>query len=114
MSTVVALLDTGVYYDHEDLYLNIYLNQGEIPSALAASLTDTDSDGLITFRDLNHSSNQSFVFDYNGTGYIDAGDLLSDPSWENGDDQDGNGFVDDLVGWDFQDNDNDPSSTVPD
>jgi subtilisin family serine protease len=108
MSTVVALLDNGVLYDHEDLYLNIYLNQGEIPSALAASLTDTDSDGLITFRDLNHSSNQSFVSDNNSTGFIDAGDLLSDPSWENGDDQDGNGFVDDLVGWDFQGNDNDP------
>ena len=27
MSTVVAVLDNGVYYDHEDLYLNMYLNQ---------------------------------------------------------------------------------------
>ena len=108
MSTVVAVLDTGVYYDHEDVYLNIWLNEGEIPAGLASNLFDTDHDGLITFRDLNHAANEAFVTDHNGTGYIDAGDLLADATWENGDDGDGNGFVDDLVGWDFLNNDNDP------
>jgi subtilisin family serine protease len=41
---------------------------------------------------------------------------LSNQSWknqgekpENGIDDDGNGYVDDVVGWDFRDNDNDPS-----
>ena len=110
MTTVVAILDKGIDYHHEDLYLNIYLNQGEIPPALMPNLADIDGDGLITFRDLNDNANQSFVFDFNNTGYIDAGDLLADPSWEDGTDDDDNGFIDDLVGWDFFDNDNDPKT----
>ena len=71
-------------------------------------MTDTDGDGLITFRDLNAPANAAFVTDLNGNGYIDGGDLLNDSRWENGLDEDDNGKVDDLVGWDFQDNDNDP------
>jgi subtilisin family serine protease len=52
--------------------------------------------------------NGAFVTDVNGTGYIDGGDLLNDPRWENGVDNGGNGYADDLVGWDFVNNDNDP------
>ena len=46
--------------------------------------------------------------DLNGNGRIDAGDLLSDPRWEDGLDQDANGYLDDLIGWDFANSDNDP------
>ena len=109
VSTVVAVLDAGVDYTHEDLYLNIWLNEEEIPAALASNLIDADGDGLITFRDLNDAANAGFVADLNGTGYIDGGDLLADATWADGSDTDGNGFVDDLVGWDFQDGDNDPN-----
>lgn len=35
METVVAVMDTGVDYTHADLYLNIWLNEGEIPSEIA-------------------------------------------------------------------------------
>ena len=108
MSTVVAVNDSGIDYTHEDLYLNIWLNEGEIPAAIAARLTDADADGVISFRDLNDPSNAAYVTDLNGTGYIDAGDLLADPTWEDGVDTDANGYVDDLVGWDFYSNDNDP------
>ncbi|MBI1314193.1 S8 family serine peptidase [bacterium] len=107
-TTVIAQIDSGVDYTHPDLYLNIWLNQGEIPEALRSSLTDVDTDGLITFRDLNDPSNASFVTDLNGSGYIDAEDLLDDPHWADGIDTDGNGFEDDLVGWDFVGNDNRP------
>lgn len=103
---VVGDIDTGIDYTHPDLYLNVWLNQGELPTGM--SLRDIDSDGLITFRDLNNSVNASFVSDINNNGRIDAGDLLNDARWENGSDQDGNGFVDDLIGWDFVNNDNDP------
>lgn len=111
MSTVVAILDQGVDYTHEDLYLNIWINEGEIPSQVAAALVDTDADGIITFRDLNESANASYVSDINNTGYIDAGDLLADDAWEDGVDSDGNGYVDDLVGWDWEEGDNDPYPT---
>jgi len=108
MKTIVGVIDTGIDYRHPDLFLNIWLNQREIPTTLRASLSDIDSDGLITFRDLNDSANASYVSDYNSNSRIDAGDLLNDVRWENGRDEDGNGYVDDLVGWDFVNNDNDP------
>ena len=104
--TVIGVIDTGIDYTHPDLYLNIWLNPGEIPKNLG--LVDTDSDGLITFRDLNNSANAAAVADINGNGRIDAGDLLNDVRWENGIDNDGNGRIDDLIGWDFRNNDNDP------
>jgi hypothetical protein len=106
LSTVVAIIDRGgaAEYFHEDLYLNIWINEGEIP----IGVIDTDADGIITFYDLNDSANASWTTDFNGTGYIDAGDLLADPVWENNIDDDANGYIDDLIGWDFEENDNDP------
>ncbi|MBF0443920.1 MAG: S8 family serine peptidase, partial [Oligoflexales bacterium] len=57
-SVIVAVIDTGVDYNHEDLKEAIWKNTREIPG--------------------------------------------------NGSDDDNNGFVDDVMGWDFNENDNDP------
>jgi len=114
---IVNVNDTGIDYTHPDLYLNVWLNQKEIPFAVGTkpnTLRDTDADGLITFWDLNTRDangspiNASFARDVNRNGYIDAGDLLNDPRWEDGSDREHNGYVDDLIGWDFVNNDNDP------
>lgn len=59
-SVVIAIVDTGVDWTHEDLRDNIWRNPGEIPI--------------------------------------------------NGIDDDGNGFVDDVRGWDFADDDNNPKN----
>ncbi len=107
-SNIIGIIDTGINYTHPDLYLNIWLNQREIPSDLRVELFDADFDGLITLRDLNNPTNAAFTRDLNSNGYIDAGDLLNDRRWANGSDDDRNGFRDDLIGWDFQENDNDP------
>ena len=64
---VVAVIDTGVDYTHEDLWDNMWQNPGEM---------GTDSNG-------NNKAT-------------------------NGIDDDNNGYVDDLVGWDFVSNDNKP------
>ena len=104
----VGVVDSGIDYTHPDLYLNVWLNQKEIPAALKSGLRDTDGDGLITFRDLNNAVNASYVADKNANGRIDAGDLLKDTRWADGVDQDANGYKDDLIGWDFVNNDNDP------
>jgi len=111
---VTGIIDSGIDYTHQDLYLNVWLNQGEIRSlSFYSFLQDIDKDGLITFRDLNSSINltnpSANLKDLNINGYIDAGDLLNNQSgWEDGKDNDSNGYIDDLIGWDFVNKDNDP------
>ncbi len=100
----VAVIDTGIDYTHPDLYLNVWINQGEIPNR--DSFADVDHDGLITFRDLNAPDNLGKVPNTNQTSYIDAADILA--AWSDGTDADGNGYVDDLIGWNFIDNNNNP------
>ncbi len=75
---IVAVIDAGVDWQHEDLADNIWNNLAE----------DADGDG----RTLE------FI---NGEWQLDPGDL-------DGIDNDNNGYVDDLIGWDFVNNDNNP------
>ena len=101
-NVVVGVIDSGIDVTHPDLYLNIWINQGEIPTALKAQLTDGDADRRITFYDLNDPVNAAWVRDSNGNAYIDAEDLLADPGWADGLDTDHNSFVDDFFGWNFR------------
>lgn len=75
---VVGVLDSGMDWQHEDLVDNVWQNLAE----------DADGDGHVL----------EWV---NGSWVMDPGDL-------NGIDDDGNGYVDDLIGWDFVNDDNDP------
>ncbi|WP_417732209.1 Ig-like domain-containing protein [Rosistilla oblonga] len=58
--TVVGVVDSGIDPTHPDLYLNIWVNQGELPAKYLVAdadghkLQDIDGDGLITFYDLNN------------------------------------------------------------
>jgi subtilisin family serine protease/subtilisin-like proprotein convertase family protein len=122
--TIVGIIDTGIDYRHPDLYKNIWINQGEIPASRLANLTDIDPDGagpalpdgLITFYDLNDPINigAGKITDQNGNGRIDGGDLLAPMNgalggWADGlNPDDTRGWTDDLVGWDFINNDNNP------
>lgn len=118
---IISVMDTGIDYNHVDLYKNIWLNQKEIPTTRKAKLLDIDSDGLITFRDLNDSRNQGTgkITDQNGDGRITADDILAPMKktngvdnglggWADGVDTDGNKYKDDFVGWNFVTNTNRP------
>jgi PKD repeat protein len=77
---VIAINDTGVDWDHEDLQSNVWQNLAE----------DSDGDG--------HTLELII-----GTYWVlDPGDL-------NGVDDDGNGFIDDLIGWNFITSNGDPN-----
>ncbi|MGE3819523.1 MAG: S8 family serine peptidase [Isosphaeraceae bacterium] len=121
-NVAVASIDTGVNYNHPDLYKNIWINQSEIPTSRLPNLVDLDGDGLITFWDLNEPINQGVgkIQDVNGDGRITGTDLLA-PMQKNGSGVDtglggwadghtsGNPlYVDDLIGWNFITNTNDP------
>jgi len=69
-NVLVAVIDTGIDYDHPDIADNLWVNSSE---------------------------------DVNGNGRVDESDF-------NGVDDDGNGFIDDLRGWDFTDAPNYPAA----
>jgi subtilisin family serine protease/subtilisin-like proprotein convertase family protein len=121
---VVAVMDTGIDYDNPDLYLNIWINQAEIPKSRLKNLVDVNHDGYISFRDLNNPINQGpgKITDINHDGVIDAADILApmvlnaqgqdtgQGGWAfPGNTQDGDtAHPNDFIGWNFVNNTNDP------
>ena len=80
---IVGIADSGVAWRHEDLVDNIYQNLGE----------DADGDGKVI-----EESGDTWIFD---------------PDDIDGIDDDGNGYADDFVGWNFL-NDDDEEDNDPD
>jgi subtilisin family serine protease len=106
----VAVIDTGIDIAHRDIYMNIAINEREIPPWALDVIrqNQADMDPTISFIDLNYAPNRAVVpSDQNNNGYIDGEDLIAPGSpWLNGVDDDGNGHEDDLVGWNFGDRNN--------
>ncbi len=112
----VAILDTGINWDSAGLRDKVALNKAELPLPRKADGSDCAE------------------YDCNNNGALDVDDYKDDPAvkaradqrpagqreprgedlikaFSNHTDADGNGYVDDIAGWDFFDDDNNPADT---
>ena len=122
----IAVLDCGVYWDEGQLVQNSWLNSGELANhkphtatneacAGTGALEGLDCNGDGIFNTWDYADEPSLKpdataghprGDKNNNGLFDAGDIIL--NYSDGVDDDANGFVDDISGWDFLNDDNDP------
>ena len=109
---VIAVLDSGIQWrdagDMADLATKAFIDLGEAAPPCIGSTPggDCNGDGAFDIDDF------APVADRNGNGLADPEDLILDPAYSNGVDDDGDGYIDDISGWDFLYGDNDPFDTV--
>lgn len=128
----VAVLGEGVSWSDPDLAPKVALSPGELPApdtAASPGLThDANGDGAFDARDYTSATGTTAPSialvvdrallaradrgDTNQNGLLDPGDLLT--IYADGIDGDANGYVDDIAGWDYLDEDNDPGREVSD
>jgi len=116
---IIAVLDSGIEWQTQlpDVVNKFYLNRGELPIPEGSTNTrdpwDRNNDGVFTIKDYLADGihpDDPRVSDQNGNGMIDPEDLIF--LFSNGVDDDHNGYVDDISGWDFFEDDNDPLDEV--
>ncbi len=125
-SVRIVVTDSGINWDNDDLIEKVWLNQKELTAhkplhadgmacAGDGELAgfDCNGDGILTVGDyaetptlMPEASDGHPKGDRNNNGVLDAGDLIL--NFSDGVDDDGNGYVDDIAGWDFMKDDNDP------
>jgi Subtilase family/FG-GAP-like repeat len=126
----IAVLDSGIEWNNDAAMENVRLkarpNIGELPKPLhdrATSLEpgqdcatyhddyDANGDGVVNVVDWSCDSRVSKDPPHGvNPRLLDPQDLII--AFSDGTDADHNGFVDDIVGWDFLDDDNDPYDDV--
>ena len=125
----IAVLDSGIKWNDDGAMANVrfttWLNAGELPepeadgpsliagdcSAYTQDGDDINGDNVFNLRDFACDSRVSLGAANNvNPDLLEPQDLLI--AFSDGDDDDGNGFSDDVVGWDFLDDDNDPYDDV--
>lgn len=121
-TVVLAFIDDGVDWSQVDLNDGYLLNPGElqllpprhsddspcarlVPSDPASPRLDCSfpADGVVTVNDYREGfgwHHDVVGDDPNGNGILDPEDILV--RYQNNVDDDGNGLVDDIVGWDFE------------
>jgi hypothetical protein len=112
---IVVVADSGIIWRSTDLINKVFLNTGELPlpqfaDGSAASSHDLDGNGLANTAD--YALDPRVLIDAGddrADDLLDPSDLLA--TFSDGSDDDGNGYIDDIAGWDFFERDNDPGST---
>jgi len=93
---VIAVLDSGMRWEHADLRRKIHLNRGELPLPQGATAYDANGDGVF---DVDDYAGDPRVGDANANGLLDGQDLIR--AFADCRDADGNGYADDIAGYDF-------------
>jgi hypothetical protein len=106
--TVVAILDSGLLWNRRSVSRSVWLNVGELPIPPGCDVQDCNGDGFVGIDDFDPTL--AVIPDWNANGFRDGQDLIK--FYSDGVDGDGNGFVDDIAGWDFHDHDNDAFDDV--
>ena len=102
--TVIAYVEGGInwHYAPEELANKVFLNAGELPPPTTPGKGRKVCHGALCAADYSDTK------DSNHNGLVDPEDIIV--RFSNGRDDDGNGFVDDISGWDFYDDQNDPAT----
>ena len=103
----IAILDTGIEWQDEELRTKIRLNRRELPPPAKFPAYDANGDGAFNVDDYaNDPRVKKEAGDEEADKLLDASDLIA--TFSDRKDADRNGYVDDIAGWDFFDDDNDP------
>ena len=111
-AVVIAVLDSGIEWDSADLVNKHFLHRAELPlpqdaEGRVGADHDLNGDGVFDVRDYAFDARVSIEAGQDrADGLLDPSDLIA--TFSDGVDDDGNGFIDDISGWDFLWNDNDP------
>ncbi|MDQ3934769.1 MAG: FG-GAP-like repeat-containing protein [Actinomycetota bacterium] len=111
-SVRIAIIDTGIEWDARELRLRVALNRGELPDPRKADASqcgadDCNGDGAFNVDDFANDARVAKTSGHDSAdSMLDGSDLIA--AFSDGTDDDGNGFADDIAGWDFFDDDNDP------
>ncbi|MFN2594112.1 MAG: S8 family serine peptidase, partial [Actinomycetota bacterium] len=111
--TVVAYIEGGVNWriaDAKDIAPKTYLNTGELPhpkkkNGKRARTYDVNHDGAVTIADYAHDPR---LPKKHINGLLTPEDLIV--AFSNHKDDDHNGYVDDISGWNFHRDNNDPAT----
>ncbi len=109
----IAVLDSGIKWDEGSVRRKVALNRDELPEPAIGEgpgirgRWDIDGDGVLTVDDYAWDLRVVMTDGVDAADHLlDASDLIA--AFSDGIDADRNGFVDDIAGWDFHWNDNDP------
>jgi hypothetical protein len=108
---LIAYVEAGInWFDDSiaEIADKIYINRGELPEPACAQGEGwpacDNGDNWFNAPDFAGMG----VPDQNGNGILDAEDLIV--TFSDGVDDDNNGYIDDISGWDFYDNQNNPAT----
>ncbi len=111
----IAVLDSGALWHHSEMERKYFINSGELPVPINAqgqecSAYDCNGDGIFNIDDYADDPRVSAdAGDDSADDRLEPSDLIA--TFQDGIDDDDNGFIDDIAGWDFLWNDNDPYAT---